>query len=522
MATSNTSFLGYLIREASGRMTDSPVFNTAIILFIIYLSYNIVNRLRIAYFSPLSRIPGPWHGHLTGLVLRYHILNGNRVNYVQSLHEKYGPFVRVSHNEVVTCDAAATKDIHAVGTTWRKWSHIPDDITPNIFSIVDPKQHSIRQRFYKKFFQQTTLRKTMEPAVLTTAKMAIQGMKKDAAAAGNVVNVHEWFMLFGNDIMSLLTFGEGFGLMEKGERVVSVVTPVELHKMIAWSELSIPIFLIGRFVLSHFSERMKAVFRADVALNPTEDKAIAQLRMDRTDEEGRTVFARAIEDAKEDEMLKGHGKTRLTDDEIAADALGFQLAGAEPVGVSLTYLIWCILQHPDVQKQVEMEVADVELSDAALENLPILNSTILESLRLWGGNATAMRRREDITDGGVLLAGLYLIPKGTVVSTQAYSLHRNPDNWKDPFRWDHKRWLDPAQSHSISTDRFQPFSAGSRMCAAYHLALMEIRVMAAVFFKSLPGARLAPSVTPESMVMVDRFNLFPKHDSCEVILSTGN
>ncbi|EED21102.1 cytochrome P450, putative [Talaromyces stipitatus ATCC 10500] len=522
MDSSNTGLLGHLILKASGRKMDIPMLNTVIILFIIYLCYSVIRRLRIAYFSPLSRIPGPWYAHLTGLVLRYHILNGNRVNYVQSLHEKYGPFVRIAHNEVVTCDAAATKEIHAIGTNWRKWSHIPDDITPNIFSIVDPKQHSIRQRFYRKFFQQATLRKTMEPAVLSTAETAIKGMKKDADAAGNIVNVHEWFMLFSNDIMSLLTFGEGFGLMDKGERKGSVMTPVELHKMNAWLELSLPIFLLGRFVLSHFSERMRAIFRADVALNPSEDKAIAQLRMGEKDEEGRTVFARAIEDAKEDEMLKFHGKTRLTDDEIAADALGFQLAGAEPVGVSLTYLIWCILRHPDVQRQIEMEVAGVELSDAALEKLPILTAAILESLRLWGGNATAMRRREDITDGGVLLGGLYLIPKGTIVSTQAYSLHRNPDNWKDPFRWDHKRWLDPAQSHSISTDRFQPFSAGSRMCAAYHLALMEIRIMTAIFFKTFPGARLAPSVTPESMALVDRFNLFPKHDSCEVILSGQN
>lgn len=385
----------------------------------------------------MRHVPGPWYAHLTGLVLKLHILNGNRVNYVQSLHEKYGPYVRIAPEEVVTCDSAAAKEIHAVGTNWRKWSHIPDGITPNIFSIVDPKSHAIRQRFYKKAFSQSALRKTMEPAILSTAQMAIRGMKQDADAVGNnnrVVNVYEWFMLFGNDVMYLLIFGEGFGLMEKGERKASVFTPIEFHKMVFWVEFSVPIFLLGRFILSHFSKRMNAIFRADVALNPTEDEAIAQLRMKKKDEEGRTVFARAIEDAKEDELLKSHGKTRLTDDEIAADALGFRLAGAEPVGVTLTYLIWCVLQRPDVQKQVEAEVADVEVSDAAIEKLPILTSVILETLRLWGGNATAMRRREDIMEGGTVLGGLYRIPKGTVVSTQAYSLHRNPANWKDPFR----------------------------------------------------------------------------------------
>jgi cytochrome P450 len=180
-------------------------------------------------------------------------------------------------------------------------------------------------------------------------------------------------------------------------------------------------------------------------------------------------------------------------------ALEFRLAGPEPVGVTLTYLIWCVLQRPDVQKRVEAEVADVEVSDSAIEKVPNLTAAILETLRLWGVN---VRRKEDITEGGTVLGGMYHIPKGTVVSTQAYLLHRNPANWKDPFRyyphnllnattqmtdsdhrWNHKRWRDPSQSHSLSTDRFQPFSAGSRTCAAYHLAMMEIRIMAILFFK---------------------------------------
>ena len=73
-------------------------------------------------------------------------------------------------------------------------------------------------------------------AVLSTAQMAIRGMQQDADDAGNeqrIVNVHEWFMLFGNDMMYLLTFGEGFGLMDKGERKASVVTPVDFHSDIS-------------------------------------------------------------------------------------------------------------------------------------------------------------------------------------------------------------------------------------------------------------------------------------------------
>lgn len=82
---------------------------------------------------------------------------------------------------------------------------------------------------------------------------------------------------------------------------------------------------------------------------------------------------------------------------------------------------------------MEAELAEVEVTDAVVEKLPILTVVILETLSLWGGNATAMRRKEHLTAEGTILGG-YRIPMGTTVSTQAYSLHRNLDAWEDPFR----------------------------------------------------------------------------------------
>lgn len=63
-----------------------------------------------------------------------------------------------------------------------------------------------------------------------------------------------------------------------------------------------------------------------------------------------------------------------------------------------------------------------------------------------------------------------------------------------------------------------PFGAGTRSCAGIYLARMELRIAAAIFFRECPGARLAPSVTPESMVVVDRFNTHPVARRCEITL----
>jgi cytochrome P450 len=66
-----------------------------------------------------------------------------------------------------------------------------------------------------------------------------------------------------------------------------------------------------------------------------------------------------------------------------------------------------------------------------------------------------------------------------------------------------------------------PFGAGTRSCAGIYLARMELRIAAAMFFRECPGAKLAASATPESMVVVDRFNTHPVTRRCEITFQSS-
>lgn len=124
----------------------------------------------------------------------------------------------------------------------------------------------------------------------------------------------------------------------------------------------------------------------------------------------------------------------LTEYGLAFEASGLIVAGSGTTAVTLTYLVWDVLCHPDVQARLEEEVAALApgYSDADLDSLPYLSAVIEETLRLHGAAPGALPRR--VPKGGATLAGYY-IPEDITVCTQAYTLHLDSASYPEPNRY---------------------------------------------------------------------------------------
>jgi cytochrome P450 len=356
------------------------------------------------------------------------MLMGKRVHYVNALHQKYGPIVRIAPNEVAIADPAASKEIHSISSRYLK-VHVDIGPVPNIFSMTDPKQHNIRRRLYSKGFSQASLRKHWEPAVRDVVRTAVSKIKLDARSG--TADIFKWWMLMSNDIICLLTIGEGFGMLEKGEKNYHIITAVELHIGLAVRQFSSLLYFLGQ-LLSPLSPALDNIFSVGKQLYGYGSKAVQKVRSEKDGSASQmTFFARALEDVKADNALAANVSAELSDAEICVDAAGFQLAGSDTVAITLTFLVWCVLGQSALQTRLEQEVAGIsgEVTDAACDQLPLLNAVIDETLRLHGAAPTALRRV--VPSGGAMLGG-YRIPEAAIVATQAYSLHRNPDIWKDP------------------------------------------------------------------------------------------
>jgi cytochrome P450 len=139
--------------------------------------------------------------------------------YIHDLHEKYGPFVRVSPDEISVSDIDAFGQIHRISSGFLK-SKWYNDLVPferlTIFLMVDPKAHSERRRLLARAFSKTYLRTHWESTVRSMVDRAVERMGEDAQKNGTV-DVLKWFTFMATDISSHLMFGDSLRMIERGE-----------------------------------------------------------------------------------------------------------------------------------------------------------------------------------------------------------------------------------------------------------------------------------------------------------------
>lgn len=128
------------------------------------------------------------------------------------------------------------------------------------------------------------------------------------------------------------------------------------------------------------------------------------------------------------------GETQLDNLDVQLEASGLVVAGSDTTAITLTYLIWAVLSTPDLQILLQNEVAALpaNFADVDVEGLPIVNAVIEETLRLYGAAPGGLPRI--VPSSGASMGGYYLADSVTV-TTQSFSLHRDPSLFPDPLTY---------------------------------------------------------------------------------------
>jgi cytochrome P450 len=363
---------------------------------------------------------------------------GQRIHYIQALHEKYGSIVRISPNEVSVADPKSVSTIHKINSGFNK-SPWYSDVAPFgrqiLFSMDDPKVHATRRKLFARAFSKTYLRQTYESTVHSMTKQVMEKMRSESGSNGSV-DVLKWWTFMATDVAALLMFGDSFHAIERGQ-VITVLssspyyclTFVQVNEYIRILQsnmkgsgiaVELPWWLISllkRVPLKSISELFSG---NDILMQ----YGLEARRKSKTSQDERTIFATVN---KEAEKEGGH----LDEVDVQYESQGLLVAGSDTTAVTLTYLIWAVLSHPNWQAQLEDELASIpaNFGDEYLEKLPVLNAIIEETLRLYGAAPGGLPRM--VPKGGVHMMGHYL-PAGTTVTTQAYTLHRDSGLFPHP------------------------------------------------------------------------------------------
>ncbi|CAG7978243.1 unnamed protein product [Penicillium nalgiovense] len=205
-------------------------------------------------------------------------------------------------------------------------------------------------------------------------------------------------------------------------------------------------------------------------------------------------------------------KGGLTPEEIKNEAQGYIVAGSDTTAVTLTYLTYAVCGNKRIRDKLVAEVAALSepIHDNDLRNLPYLTMVISETLRLHTAVPFGLPRA--VPSGGASFKG-YFLPSGATVSTQSYSLHRDPTVFPDPDTFNPERWENPTKEMK---DISIPFGGGSRICIGMHLARMELRLGSALFFRGFPNAQRSnkEEMTEKDMEMQSFLLMAPKGHRC--------
>lgn len=188
------------------------------------------------------------------------------------------------------------------------------------------------------------------------------------------------------------------------------------------------------------------------------------------------IIGQLLESEKDPELES------MSREEMEVNAMILVAAGSESVTTVLTGLLNYLLRNPDDLAAVTGEIrtafkAGDNITGPKLKQLPILNATLNEGMRLCPTIPDAMRRK--VPSGGGAVAG-EVLPTDTVVSVPPWATYRAKRNFVEPERFMPARWFGSSKS-GVRDDKaaFNPFSLGPHNCPGQSLAWLELRLILA-------------------------------------------
>lgn len=174
------------------------------------------------YFHPLRSFPGPLVCRATPFYRHYKFLSGDLIFAMKTLHDTYGPVVRITPNELSFVSPEAWKDIYMPlpGSSgggdmsrYDRFYQFAGPTAPETLVSLNRGYHAHLKRQMAPAFSERALR-MQEPILREYVDLLVQRLGEEAGEGGQPVNLREWFNYYTFDVIGNLGFGSDFAGLE--------------------------------------------------------------------------------------------------------------------------------------------------------------------------------------------------------------------------------------------------------------------------------------------------------------------
>ncbi|KAI0940348.1 hypothetical protein AcV5_001482 [Taiwanofungus camphoratus] len=505
-------------------MSTVPAF---LLVALFVLLHFLVSVTYHAFFSPLAALPGPWYAAISDFWLTTHILRLQQCMTVQALFERYGPVVRAGPKKVVFCDLKTVSSVYRVHKFDKSPYYKNFQINGNdqTMTVLPNAQHTLRRKAYAPHYNPSNL----GPYQLELHIFALKVVDIFNRVAGKAsVECLDFFCHLMVDIITVAVLG--FYPESLSNWTSNVQNPLtiavhdfpkkgtlhDLFPMWAWK-------LVSRFP----NDRWRQICNCDKIVAQYVGGQLHKLRFKALT--GQTAGQVDIEKIS---LLHRLLQSGMPDEDIISESVGHLIAGVDTSSITLSYLFWELSRRPDVAMRLRAEINEAmpdprDIPDiSTLYKLPYLDAFIKEGQRLYSAAPSLLERVVPGKAGDECFQIMgHTLPPGTVVATQAWSMHRDADIFPCPDTFSPERWL-VAEGAKGENDRLvrmtqhmMPFGLGTRVCAGRNLAQMGLRIVVAALVRNFDVAADVKETNEESMRMREAFNMFPASKECRLIFN---
>ena len=174
-----------------------------------------------------------------------------------------------------------------------------------------------------------------------------------------------------------------------------------------------------------------------------------------------------------DRILTNIQRGEVTIEDVLNETQTFLFAGFDTVATALSWCMFMLGSHPEVQQKAYKEAKKIESlnlpNQDALKEMKYIECVIKEVLRIHPSAPIISRKiDEEIEVEGVVY------PKNSTLVICILAMQRDERNWQDPLTFKPERFVNvDGQRNPFA---FVPFSGGPRNCIGQRFAMMELKL----------------------------------------------